>query len=184
MGTNMETENGTTIDKRSKVLLAVFGVGIILSVAVSFYRYMILRDYIIEAQVDCDPAAETCFVTECDPESEDVETMCTGNPTEDVSFYKIIRKNAMNIPVCDPSSEECASLSCAENEVDCEYAFCEEGNVDGVRCSTEEDAAAMAAPADEESDAADVEQDAEGVSADDTSSDEVPSDQADDIPTQ
>lgn len=140
----METEDTSKTDMRSKVLLAVFGTAIILSVGVSFYRYMVVRDYIIEAQVDCDPTAEACFVYECDPESEDPEAMCTGSPEEDIWYYRIIHKNAMNISACDDQNQEaCASLTCAENEKECGYTFCEEGNADGVRCSTAEDAAVL-----------------------------------------
>lgn len=148
METDIETEDVPKAAIRSKILFIVFGLAVILSGSASFYRYIVARDYIIEAQVDCDPATEACFVTECDPESTDAETMCTGAPTEDTSFYKIIRKNAMNIPACDSSQEECAPLACAEDERDCEYTFCEEGNADGVRCSTAEDAVAQVVPVD------------------------------------
>ncbi|MBP9751695.1 MAG: hypothetical protein KBD19_02440 [Candidatus Moranbacteria bacterium] len=139
METKIEEAAYPAMDKRSKILLAVFAVAIFLSIGISFYKFMVVRDYIIEAQVDCDPAVEVCFVWECDPESEEEGMMCTGNPEEDASYYKVIRKNAMNIPVCDPRSEECEPIACMNDEPECEYVLCKEGNEDGIACSNPED---------------------------------------------
>ena len=141
------TNNGPTsgMDMWSKVLLSIFGIAILVSVAVSYYVFMVKRDYVIDAHVDCDPASEKCFMEKCDPASEDVATMCTGNPKEDTTFYKIIHKNAMRIPVCDSRVAECAPIVCDDGEPDCSYSLCEDDNKDGVSCSTAEDAAAAAA---------------------------------------
>lgn len=108
------------MDKKSKVLLWIFALLIAVSVGVTYWRIMIKKDYIIEAQADCDPALETCFVYECDPEAEE----CTGNPEEDIWYYKIVRRNAANIPLCDPADENCEALTCPEGEAECEMVLC------------------------------------------------------------
>ena len=145
MSTDMDNstvkENGPKMDVWSKGLLVIFSIAILLSIAASYDRYMVKRDYIIEAQVDCDPMMESCFVQKCDPESQDVTTMCTGNPKEDTTYYKNIRKNAMNISLCNPQNADCKPMVCAEGETDCSYTLCEDGNADNVPCSTAEDAA-------------------------------------------
>lgn len=160
----METreKNQIVMDRWSKLLLGAVTLVIIGSVVVSFLRFVVFRDYLIETQVDCDPSVESCFVWECDPLSEEDGEACSGNPDEDTWYYKVIRKNAMNIPVCDPNIEECEPLSCAPGEPECEYSLCEEGNEDGVRCSTADDAAIEVMSDGEE---VIVEQDAEDILA-------------------
>ena len=110
------------MDKKSKIFFWVLGILILASIGVTYWRIMLKRDYIIEAEADCDPATETCFVYECDPSAEE----CTGNPNEDTSFYKIIRRNASKIPTCDPADENCQPLVCGEGEKDCEEILCTE----------------------------------------------------------
>lgn len=123
------------MDKKSKILLWVFGLLIVGSVGVTFWRIMIKKDYIIEAEADCDPTIETCFIYECDPAAEE----CTGNPEEDTSYYKLIRRNAANIPLCDPNDENCEALTCPEGEVECETVLCsDETKEEGQICNDPE----------------------------------------------
>ena len=112
----------------------VFGLLLFGSVAFTYYRIMVKRDYFITAQADCDPTSEKCFVYVCDPASEE----CTGNPEEDTSYYKIMKRKAFNIPLCDPNDENCEALICPEGEKDCSYQLCEEGNADGIECNDPE----------------------------------------------
>jgi len=130
-----EEENSMVTDRRSKILFAVLAIAIVGLAAASFVRFIVLRDYIIETQVDCDPSLEACFMWECDPESEEDGEMCTGNPEEDTWYYKIIRKNAMNIPICNSAADECEPITCIKGELECEYILCEENNEGGVLCS-------------------------------------------------
>jgi len=123
------------MDKKSKVLLWVVAFMIAASVGVTFWRIMIKKDYIIEVEADCDPTLETCFIYECDPEAEE----CTGDPAEDTSYYKIIKRNAANIPLCDPADENCEALVCPEGEAECEVILCnEETNEEGQVCNDPE----------------------------------------------
>jgi len=116
------------MDKKSKIFFLVFFALILGSVAVTYYRIMIKRDYIISAQQECDPVTEACFVSACDPESDEE---CAATPEEErTTYYKIIKKNAKNIPPCDPHANECPEqLSCEPGEEECEYTLCDEENV-------------------------------------------------------
>lgn len=107
--------------KSGKFFLAFFVVLIVISVGATFFRIYLKKDYQIISQTDCDPSAEKCFVHICDPETDGE---CKGNPEEDTFYYKIISKNASQIPNCDPNSEECAPLACEEGEDDCEITLC------------------------------------------------------------
>jgi hypothetical protein len=110
------------MDKKSKIFFWVLGILILASIGVTYWRIMLKRDYIIEAEADCDPTTETCFVYKCDPQTEE----CTGNPDEDTSFYKLIKKNASKVPTCNPQDEDCPPLACEEGEKDCEEVLCTE----------------------------------------------------------
>jgi hypothetical protein len=129
----METEI-TQENKSSKsniIFWIVFFLILFGSVAFTYYRIMIKRDYLISAEAECDPYAEKCFIYECDPETEE----CTGDPEEDTYYYKLIKRKAFNIPSCNSDEDEdCESLVCLENEEDCSYELCEEGNEDGIEC--------------------------------------------------
>ena len=125
------------MDKKSKIFFLVFFLLIVGSVAVTYWRIMVKRDYIISAQTECDPAAENCFVYECDPEDPEDPECATLPEEERVSYYKIINKNAQNIPLCDATAGECPEdLACEEGEEECETILCDEENVpEGESCN-------------------------------------------------
>lgn len=128
-----------TLDKKSKILFIIIGLLIVGSVAVTFWRYMVKRDYIVQAQTDCDPESEKCFVWECDPASTVEGEACTGDPESDIWQYKIVHRNAKNIPLCDPNDENCTALVCGPGEKDCSEELCSENNVpEGETCNDPE----------------------------------------------
>ncbi|MEF3691654.1 MAG: hypothetical protein V3574_01190 [Candidatus Moraniibacteriota bacterium] len=116
------------MDRKTKIFWLIVMALIFLSIGAAFYRYVIKKDYIIEAEVDCDPFFEPCFVWNCDPLSEEEGEMCTGEEEEDIWYYKIINKNAGRISACAEDDEDCEPLFCGENEPDCEFVFCNEEN--------------------------------------------------------
>lgn len=103
---------------------------ILASFGATYYRYMVKKDYIVQAQTDCDPYSEACFVWNCDPDSTEEGEMCTGNPDEDTWYFKVINKNASQIASCDANDENCDALVCAQNEPDCEFVFCNPENME------------------------------------------------------
>ena len=126
--TPKENQN-ITLDKKSKILFVIIGLLIIGSVAVTFWRYMVKRDYIVQAQTDCDPTTEKCFIWKCDPASTVEGEKCTGDPDKDTWYYKIIHRNAKNIPLCDPNDKNCTALVCDPGEKDCSEELCTAQNV-------------------------------------------------------
>lgn len=118
------------MDTKTKIFWWTMGILILASFGATFYRYMIKKDYIVQAQADCDPYTEACFVWECDPESEEEGEMCTGDSEEDIWYFKIINKNASQIVSCDANDEDCDALVCAQNEPDCEFVFCNLENME------------------------------------------------------
>ncbi len=117
-------------------ILLLFIVG---SVAATYYRYVIKRDYAVEAQTDCDPETEKCFIWKCDPRALEGEEKCTGVPDNDIWYYQVVRRNAKNIPLCDPKDENCAALTCEPGEQGCSVEFCTPENVpNGEECNDPE----------------------------------------------
>lgn len=122
-------------NKSNIIFFIIFGLLILGSVAFTYYRIMIQKDYLISAEAECDPTVEECFIWECDPESTEEGEACTGDEEEDIWYYKIIKRKAFNIPLCDPNDENCEALICSEGEKDCSYELCEEGNADEIECN-------------------------------------------------
>ncbi len=134
----IQSENKNIMDKKispeanqslvEKFFLSFLFLLIIISVAITFWKIIIQKDYIIEAQTDCDPYSQRCFIWECDPASVVEGEKCVGDPEEDIWYYNIVRRNASRIPFCDPSDESCTALVCDEGEPECEQIFCTEKN--------------------------------------------------------
>ena len=116
------------MDIKTKIFWWVIGLLTVFSLVFAFYRYMIKKDYIIQAQTDCDPYMETCFVWECDPASDVDGEKCTGDTENDIWYYKLIDRNAGKIPSCDLEDESCEALVCGDNEPECKYTLCNEEN--------------------------------------------------------
>ncbi len=124
------------MDKKSKILIIALGILIAGSVAATYWRIMIKKDYVIEAQTDCDPYLEKCFIWECDPESNEEGEACTGNSKEDIWYFQVARRSAANIPLCDPETDEsCDPWTCPEGEADCDTEFCTPENMESQYAS-------------------------------------------------
>lgn len=120
----------------------IFFVLLIGSVVVTYYKIVVKNNYLIEAQTDCDPTVENCFIWSCDPESTEDGEACTGDAEVDTWYYKIVTKNAANIPLCNPDEDEnCEPLVCEPDEKDCVETFCDDENKlkQGVECSNPEE---------------------------------------------
>lgn len=125
------------MDKKSKIFFLVFFLLIIGAVGATYWRIMVKKDYVVSAQTDCDPYAENCFTWECDPDSTVEGEACTGDPETDSWYYKVIKRNASRIPLCDPNDENCEALVCGENEPECSETLCDETTMEeqGVECN-------------------------------------------------
>jgi hypothetical protein len=97
--------------KISNVLIGLTMFLVLLSITMSFIRFIILQDYIVFAKIPCDPKLESCFIEECDT----LDPRC--DQIQGVNVFKIIYKSANMIPPID---------SCSENERECEIVLCSE----------------------------------------------------------
>ena len=151
------------MDKKSKILFLVFFLVLAGSIFLTYYRYMVVKDYVIETQVSCDPMVESCFIYVCDPENGEE---CTGDLEQDTSYYKLLHRNAKNIPLCDPAEADCPVAVCRPGEVDCQVTLCDPAAGEAMACSNPSDFEAK----DEEVDEEDVETEEPEKSASDMKS--------------
>ena len=116
------------MDKKSKIFFLVLFLLIAGSVGMAYWRIVVRKDYVVQTQEDCDPSVEKCFIWECDPESMEEGEACTGDSEEDVWYYQLQKRNASNVPLCNPEEDEdCQPMSCNSYiEKDCETVYCDE----------------------------------------------------------
>ena len=112
--------------RAEKIFFIILGLLIFGSVTATYYRIMIQKNYIIEAQADCNPYVQKCFVWQCDPTSDVDGEKCTGDAEADVWYYELVERNASKIPLCNPDDENCKALECEDGELDCQYIFCDD----------------------------------------------------------
>ncbi len=110
----------------NKIFYTILALLILGSVGVTFYKIVIQKNYQIVAEASCDPETEKCF-SYIDEESGEV------------SYYKLISKNAADIYACEQTEEKLGcneELSCLENEENCSYTYCDPENLEeGEMCS-------------------------------------------------
>lgn len=86
----------------------------ILTVSACLTRFLVLKDYDVTYEVECDPYAEQCFVS------------CEDDACDEVYHYKYITTHATELfDFCGPDITECETAStCIDGQIDCEVTFC------------------------------------------------------------
>lgn len=106
--------------KKVNIFLGFITVSILLAISASYYKYIILQDYVVVMRVDCNPEYESCFIVECDSESEE----CPDDATRVIEYYKILYRNAHNVSLCEIGENQCSAFICNEGEIGCGEVFC------------------------------------------------------------
>jgi hypothetical protein len=125
----------TKMDRKNMWFFTIFGLLILATVVVTFFKYYVYKDFQITAEVSCNPATEVCF--------HYAGVTCAEGDTECVPAeaydYKIISKRAGNIYACEQTMEKigCSKeLSCLDGEEQCSYEYCTDGALsEGVTCT-------------------------------------------------
>lgn len=112
------------MDMRSKFLLFVFCTLLILSISATYYRFVVLQDYLVLYEGECDPYTQVCF-TGCEDDD------CTSE-----YYYSYVEKYAPNLyEQCGPDITECNdAYICLEEDIDlCTITYCDP-EIDGESC--------------------------------------------------
>lgn len=87
---------------------------LVLIAATSLYRFVILQDYMVTYEIDCDPETENCFLG-CDDDE------CT-----EIYFYAEVERHATEIyEVCGGNVLDCdAAYECSDIDPQCMISYC------------------------------------------------------------
>jgi hypothetical protein len=111
--------------KQKKFFFYILIFFIILIGVISYYRFMIKYDYIVEYEGVCDPTMQNCFVG-CDDDA------CT-----EVYFYSKAQKYAADLfAQCGNDVTDCeAANTCFQEDRHCSITYCDPKNDDNL-CET------------------------------------------------
>jgi len=131
--------NEETVSKKTlwanRIFFIIFALLLIISICLTYYRVVILKDYQVIAETSCNPKDESCFIREPEP-CVDGDTECLAKPPE-ITYYKNISKVASEIYKCEQTEEKIGcneELTCTNNEPNCSYTLCD--STAGESCST------------------------------------------------
>lgn len=106
--------------------MAVAALIIVSVVGYRYQQYVFERNFTLQVNGPCDPATNTCFISDCSPE---VDPACDTTP------YEKILVTANEAPAC-LEEHTCTDFSC-EGKTGCEIAYCDADSVEGgEQCST------------------------------------------------
>ncbi len=88
------------IEKQSNFLIFITVIVTICVCGLSYYTFMIKKDYYLFSSIECNPQEESCFKAVCEEEDCDNE----------FTFYKVILRTAAKPPLCEDNN--CPPLTC------------------------------------------------------------------------
>ena len=102
----------------SRILLGLTIGGIAISLFFSTEKYLVKSDFEAYGKIECDPNVESCFIGDCD----DGYLFCGEWQSSRANhyFYRIILKNASQIPTLDSCGDatSCTIVHCSEETLE------------------------------------------------------------------
>ena len=85
-----------------------------IAILASFYRFMVVGDYIVEYEGACDPSIESCFVC------------CTDEECSETYFYTMVQKSASDVRAqCGSDITDCEEANvCLAGDMNCVVTYC------------------------------------------------------------
>lgn len=98
---------------------------VILFVIASFYKFIIIHDYVVSYEGDCDPGESSCYV------------YCETDECDEPFYYTIIERDASHLyNLCGDDVTTCNEAYTCTDDDSCTIFFCE-SDVDGAdACDT------------------------------------------------
>lgn len=107
-----------------------FTIGLIFLVTIfisaSFFRFVVLKDYHVTYEVECDPTEKSCFIG------------CTDDNCAEEYLYYVVDKYAHDVVgECGNSVKDCElAKTCQADNIFCEITYCDQSDTEN-NCSTE-----------------------------------------------
>lgn len=96
--------------KGVQILILTIILASLVSAGVAFYKFYIIRDYLVFANVSCDSTSHSCFV---------------GDGDSAPQYYEKVSKKANAIPICNGWLNQCPELSCTQGDSSCTIEYCQ-----------------------------------------------------------
>ncbi len=111
---------------KEKILYTTLASLIVLSFTASYYRFVILKDYIVAYEHTCDPTFESCFVG------------CNDDACESQYYYAVIEKMTYDVyQLCGNDVTNCdEAYLCKENDTLCNVIYCDPASIIEETCSS------------------------------------------------
>lgn len=110
---------------KQALFLVIMVVFIMAVVGHNFYRYFIIKNYIVHAFIECDPVKDSCF--QADPDIAD--------PAFQTKPYAKVEMLSTNAPSC-LEEHTCIEFFCSTNDTMCTITYCsEDSKNDGESCT-------------------------------------------------
>jgi hypothetical protein len=107
-------------NKQSKYLLLVICLLGLFVVVFNYYNFFIKNDYEVTKQIPCDPAIDSCFVSDCDSNDSTCDTETTYMKISAPSKY---------------AGSDYDSFSCTKGDPHCQIITCQDNTVEaGEKC--------------------------------------------------
>ncbi len=103
---------------------------LIFTMAASYYRFVVLDDYLVSYKMDCDPTVASCYLGCQDLIIADISDC----PTADVFYYtKVERYAADLIKLCGENITACPfANTCTNQERSCSISFCDPQKIGSI----------------------------------------------------
>jgi len=90
----------------------------ILAISASYYRYMILEDFTVTYEVECNPQTSSCFVG------------CEDDECSEEYYYNLVTRHSTDINLlCGDDITDCAAaLTCTTGGGYCKIKYCDQTN--------------------------------------------------------
>jgi hypothetical protein len=101
-----------------KYIYAAMGIALIATTSICFVKYRVKQDFLIFAHTTCDTQTTSCFVADCDP---DTDTECDQTPYAKVwvpakSAPKCLLENNCEDFICN-SEQGCKLINCSDDQL-------------------------------------------------------------------
>jgi hypothetical protein len=105
------------MSSRHNVFFYIIALFLVLTASASYYRFIVLGDFMVSYEVDCDPFTEDCFIG------------CEDNQCTEEYFYSTITRHANEIEaLCGNDITDCeAAQHCSANNNRCTRITCDSG---------------------------------------------------------
>ncbi len=105
------------MSKIKKILLFLLILLIVCTIVSSYYRFVIIQDYLVTYKVNCDPSSASCYIG------------CSDETCAEPYPYALVERPAQILSkLCPGGKPEClAANTCSPREQQCQTHLCDSG---------------------------------------------------------